>query len=103
MTTGRLTLRGRPLNRWQIKGDSTLSRKYVSFWQTFEEEKKEDGIDDDDDEDNDEIADIKANGGCPCFDSDFYSSNITHFNKARMWKMSGIKFIFGNNARPGNK
>lgn len=42
--------------------------KCVWFWQTFEEEKKEDVIDDDDDEESDKTADIKANGGCPCFD-----------------------------------
>jgi len=63
---------------------SNVNAYNVSFWQTFEEEKKEDGIDDDDDEDNDEIADIKAKGWCPCFDCHIHSSNIQHFNKARM-------------------
>ena len=59
------------------KRGSKLIRKCAWFSQTFEEKKREDGIDDDDDnEDNDEVADIKANGGCPCFDSHVHSYTV---------------------------
>ena len=70
-----------PLNRWPIRRGSRPITKSVWFWQTFEEEKKEDEIDDDDDdnEDTDEIADIKANGECHCFDFHLHSCTIVWY------------------------